>query len=464
MMTSAQEGGSRRLFTLKMENEGIDPAIIQTFLYYYDQILSGETGLIYDRDLAPVPPASVPDAADLSAFVDAGKAAVPRFVRIVLNGGLGTSMGLTGPKSLLKVKNGHSFLDIILQQTAADKVPLCLMNSFSTHADTCAFLERKGHATRPMMFLQHKFPKIHRGALTPVVCPQDPQLEWNPPGHGDLYISLHTSGVLGRLLARGIRYALISNADNLGASLDLALLGYVAEKNMPFLMEVAQRSPSDAKGGHLARHRSGRLVLRESAQCPAGERGAFRDIHHYRFFNTNNIWLNLEHLQRLIDREGMVRLPVIVNPKPLDPRREDSLPVYQVESAMGAAISLFEGAGVVCVPRSRFLPVKTCNDLLVLRSDRFCLTDDGRLTPNPAVRTETIRVALDAAHYKNIDAFDRRFSQGAPSLLDCAAMRVEGDVFFEREVAIQGTVRIVNSRKTPGSIAAGTVVTGDVHL
>ena len=458
------ETNPRHTVIRKMEAENISPTIIQTFLYYYDLLAAGNTCLIYDQEIEPVNPGDILQAEKLAAYEPAGLAASGQFVRIVLNGGLGTSMGLLGPKSLLKVKNGHSFLEIILAQTVSQKGPLCLMNSFSTHEETLSELRRIGSPVEPMTFLQHKFPKILQSDFYPAVCPESPHLEWNPPGHGDIYIALHTSGVLEQLLGRGIRFALISNSDNLGASLEMSLLGFFAEERRPFMMEVAQRLPSDAKGGHLARCRTGQLVLRESAQCPPEQMTAFQNIERYRYFNTNNIWINLLQLQELIDKEGMVKLPMIINPKALDPRDEESPPVFQLETAMGAAISLFDGATAVSVPRARFFPVKTCNDLLALRSDRFVLLKDGCLMQNPQVQTDTVQIELDPAYYKNIDDFNNRFSHGTPSLLECESLTVVGDVFFEPNVIVKGSVTITNSRNTAAVVPEGIVIEKDLRF
>lgn len=454
----------RNAFIQKMKTENISSTIIQTFLFYFDQLAAGNTCLIHDREIEPVSPGDILHMEKLAAYESAGVASSGQLVRIVLNGGLGTSMGLSGPKSLLKVKNGHSFLEIILAQTLPLKGSLCLMNSFSTHPETLSELQRIGSSVEPMTFLQHKFPKVLQSDLIPADCPEAPHLEWNPPGHGDIYIALHTSGVLKRLLNEGFRFALISNSDNLGASLDMSLLGFFAKEKRPFMMEVAQRLPSDAKGGHLARYRSGKLVLRESAQCPPEQMAAFQNIERYRYFNTNNIWINLLHLQELIDKEKIVKLPMIINPKPLDPRDENSPPVFQLETAMGAAISLFDGATAVCVPRTRFFPVKTCNDLLALRSDRFVLLEDGCLVQNSRAQTDIIQIELDPAYYRYIDDFNKRFFHGTPSLLECESLTVFGDVYFESDVTVKGSVTITNSRNTAAVIATGSVIEKDLFF
>jgi UTP--glucose-1-phosphate uridylyltransferase len=381
---------------------------------------------------------------------------------IKLNGGLGTSMGLTRAKSLLEVKNGKTFLEIILKQTEKRHVKLALMNSFNTHDDTLDALSKIHPPDRPLLFLQNKFPKVLQENFAPANCPKNPELEWNPPGHGDIYAAIYTSGVLKSLLDKGITYAFISNSDNLGATLDESLLGYFSENRFPFMMEVAPRTPSDVKGGHVARHQDGRLILRESAQCPKNELSAFRDIKRYRFFNTNNIWVNLETLARLLDKQGIITLPLIRNPKTLDPRDEKSPKVYQIETAMGAAVSLFEGATLIQVPLSRFLPVKKCNELLSIRSDRFIFSNENTPVLNSKVRSKIIQIDLEPKYYGKIDLFDERFIHGIPSLMDCESLTIRGDVRFERNVTIKGRVVITNNLKSQMVVKEGTVLDKDV--
>jgi UTP--glucose-1-phosphate uridylyltransferase len=445
-------------FAAKMARAGLKPLVIDTFAHYYRKLVGGATGLIHDAGIQPVSPAEIPNAAALSGYAPAGRRLMPQTVRVVLNGGLGTSMGLIGPKSLLKVKQGRSFLEVILRQAELTNSRLALMNSFNTHTATLAALERLKPARMPLCFLQHKFPKILQEDLRPVHWPANRELEWNPPGHGDVYAALHASGMLRTLLSDGVRYAFICNSDNLGADIDEALLGYFAEKSFPFMMEVAEKTPADIKGGHLARHRGGRLILRESAQCPKEEIAAFEDIRRYRFFNTNNIWINL----RIVD------LPMIVNPKPLDPRDAQSPSIYQIETAMGSAISLIDGATAVNVARARFLPVKTCNDLLAVRSDCYVYSEREGLRINPARvargRAERIAIRLDPAYYGKFDLLEQRFTQGEPSLVDCDRLTIQGDVHFEKEVAIRGNVTITHTGREPGRITSGTVVEHDLFL
>jgi UTP--glucose-1-phosphate uridylyltransferase len=378
-------------------------------------------------------------------------------------------MGLTGPKSLLKVKDGHSFLSLIMNQAENSHVNLLFMNSFSTHDDTLAALDKINSPLKPKSFRQNKYPKVLQENFAPASWPPNPKLEWNPPGHGDVYTALYTSGMLQQLLDENIYYAFISNSDNLGAQMDASLLGYFAKKEIPFMMEVAEKTPSDVKGGHLAKLRNNnRFVLREAAQCPKEEIVAFQKIGPYRYFNTNSIWINLDALNQIFKKINKILLPLILNSKTLDPRDENSPPVYQFETAMGAAISLFDKAAAVRVPRSRFFPVKTCNDLLIMRSDCFVFSEKKDLRMNPErkinQKQETIKIKLDPKFYGKIDNFDQRFADGVPSLVDCYSLTIEGDVLFEKDVKIKGSVTIKNTQPFQAVIKEGTVINRDLIL
>lgn len=444
-----------------MRAEGLPDAIVETFRHYYEELSRGATGLIPESTIRPVE--SLPDAEDLGPDdAAAGRQALRRAVVIKLNGGLGTSMGLDRAKSLLAVKDGLSFLDIVARQARHQQVPLVLMNSFATHDDSLAELAadpRLGEDL-PRAFVQHKVPKILCRDLSPVVWPQDPRLEWCPPGHGNLYTALSTSGMLDQLLEAGYEVAFVSNVDNLGAVLDVEILGYFVRRRLPFLMEVADRTAADKKGGHLAQREDGQLILRESAQCPPEEAAAFQDVERHRYFNTNNLWLDLRTLKRVLnDTRDVLELPMIRNRKRVDPRDATSPRVYQLETAMGAAIELFPGAAALRVPRLRFAPVKTTEDLLRIRSDLYTLSEDFRIVPATDARGP-IEIDLDRAHYRLIDDLDARFPHGPPSLIDCHQLAIVGDVRFGREVRIRGAVKLANDTAEPLLIEDGAVLEG----
>jgi UTP--glucose-1-phosphate uridylyltransferase len=268
--------------------------------------------------------------------------------------------------------------------------------------------------------------------------------------------------VLARLLERGFQYAFVSNADNLGAVLDLAVLGWLAREGLPFAMEVCDRTEAHKKGGHLARRRGDGLLLREIAQVAAADRDAFQDVKRYRFFNTNNLWLDLRRLADVLRaRGGVLPLPMIRNEKTVDPTDPRSPKVIQLETAMGAAISVFPGARALRVPPERFAPVKTTSDLLAVWSDAYELTRDFRVVPAPG-RAGALVVDLDEAFYKTVEQLEARFPSGAPSLRRCRRLRVAGDVRFGANVVCRGEVSVRCTSPAPCAIPDGATLEGDV--
>ncbi|NDY96838.1 UTP--glucose-1-phosphate uridylyltransferase [Wenzhouxiangella sp. C33] len=450
-----------------MQADGLPELAIRTFRHYFEQLAGGGTGLLTEADIRPVE--SVPDLESLPRSDAPQSDALRRCVMIKLNGGLGTSMGLDQAKSLLPARENLSFLDLIARQVlhlrsaSGHAVPLLLMNSFATDRDSLAALERfpellAGQRPLPPSFLQHRVPRLDPETLAPIAWPDAPQREWCPPGHGDLYTALAATGLLRQLLAQGFRYAFVSNADNLGATLDPAILDWMARERIPFVMEVTDRTPADRKGGHLALDGDGRLRLRESAQCPADERDRFQDIERYRYFNTNNLWLDLQALSTELERrEGVLGLPMIRNLKHVVPEDASTPRAVQVETAMGSALEIFPDARILRVPRSRFAPVKTTSDLLVLWSDRYRLDPSGQLYP---VCENALRVDLDPAFYATVDAFRQRFAHGAPSLAAAESVSIRGDIRFEGGVVLRGDVRLVNDGPAARIIAAGSVIDG----
>jgi UTP--glucose-1-phosphate uridylyltransferase len=445
----------------KMRREGLGDAAVSTFGHYYERLRSGETGVLPEDEIEPVD--SLPRYDDLPDPGPDGADALDRAVVLKLNGGLGTSMGMTRAKSLLEVKDGMSFLDVIVRQIlrmrerTGARLPLVLMNSFATREDSLAALEaHEGVAADvPPDFVQNKVPKLRADDLMPVQWPANPDQEWAPPGHGDLYPALVTSGMLDALLDRGYRYAFVSNSDNLGAVLEPRILAWFAREGIPFLMEVADRTEADRKGGHVARRRGGGLLLREVAQTPEADLHAFQDVSRHRFFNTNTIWLNLPALREVLDRQGgVLGLPMIVNRKTVDPGDKSSPEVIQLESAMGAAIDVFEGARALRVPRGRLVPVKTTDDLLVVRSDAYVLDDDARLVLDHRRRSAPL-VGLDGDYFRLVDDFDARFPGGPPSLVECDRLTVRGDVAFGSGVVCRGTVTVTGPARIEDGASLG---------
>ena len=453
----------------KMRADGVAELGIATFAHYFERLRAGDAGVLAEAEIEPVD--ELPDADELPSDEEGARAALDRTVVIKLNGGLGTSMGMTAPKSLLEVKDGLTFLDVTVRQIldlrerTGARLPLVLMNSFATRDASRVALapyDALPVAGVPADFVQSKVPKLAADDLAPVIWPDDPALEWAPPGHGDLYPALSSSGMLDALLDAGYEYAFVANVDNLGAVMEPRILAWFARERISFLMEVADRTEADRKGGHLARRADRGFVLREVAQTPDEDLEAFQDIGRHRFFNTNTLWIDLRALAAVLEeRNGVLGLPMIVNRKTVDPGDSASPAVYQLETAMGAAIDVFDGARAVRVPRTRFAPVKTTNDLLALRSDAYVLHEDGRiaLAPDRAGEGAPL-VDLDPEHFKLLRDFDARFPAGAPSLVACERLTVRGDVAFGAGVVVRGTVTVSQREDGQRRVEDGAVLEG----
>jgi UTP--glucose-1-phosphate uridylyltransferase len=451
----------------KMRNAGMPEVALRAFRCHYQQLLDTDAGMLPESRLEPVH--TIPGLGDLSCDEDGARELVKHTVVLKLNGGLGTSMGLSGPKSLLAVKDGLTFLDLTASQLLTERrrsqwrIPLVLMNSSATDGQTQGALCRHPDLASDVgiAFVQNSFPKLRPEDLMPASWPANRSLEWAPPGHGDLYTSIAMSGMLGRLLSHDYRYAFVSNSDNLGAVLDQRILAWFAAAGTPFVMEVADRTDADRKGGHLACLRGDGLVLRESAQTPEADLGAFQDVTRHRYFNTNNLWVDLRALARVLqDSDGFLRLPLIVNHKPVDPSDPSTPEVIQLESAMGAAIGVFEGARALRVPRSRFSPVKTTDDLLAVRSDAYVRTEEGHVELARGRAGQPPVIELDPRFYRLLPDFEDRFPAGPPSLVACERLRVVGDVRFGRDIVVRGSVVIEHSSDGQLQLEDGVVLDG----
>ena len=436
-----------------MKSEGLSDSAIAAFSHSFAELVSGNSGNIAETTIYP--PKSIPSLeTDIKGKIAPSPTLLQQTVVLKLNGGLGTSMGLDKAKSLLEVKGGNTFLDLTAKQIITMRknfkspVRFMLMNSFNTSKDTLTFLSKYNSIVEDvnLELMQNKVPKVDKNTLLPAEWAVNRHLEWCPPGHGDLYTALYGSGKLDALLSAGVKYMFVSNSDNLGATLDLDLLTYFAEKDLPFMMECCQRTEADKKGGHLAaRVSDNQLILRESAQCAKSDEPAFQDITKHQYFNTNNLWIRLDLLKQLmVTKGGFVPLPTILNNKTVDPQQDSSTPVIQLETAMGAAIECFPGAGAVCVPRSRFAPVKKCSDLLLLKSDAYIVDENNVLVLNPACGGVAPIVDLDDKKYKLVQHLDQATEGGYPSLVKCKKVSIKGEVWLTSRNIFIGTVKIIN--------------------
>ncbi|CAE6407379.1 UTP--glucose-1-phosphate uridylyltransferase [Rhizoctonia solani AG-1 IB] len=474
MVADVKDPQQRKVFEAEMHS----------FFDLFNQYLAVKAkGTKIDWEKIKPPPADrVIDYKTLSEVTDAEAANVTPYLEklavLKLNGGLGTTMGLAGtPKSAIEVREGMTFLDLSVRQIEhlnekyKVNVPFILMNSFNTDDETQRIIQKyANHNIQILTFNQSRFPRIGRETNLPIPrSATSDKSQWYPPGHGDIFDALKNSGLLDKLIAAGKEYIFISNADNLGADVDLRILKVFAEgrKEGPidYMMELTDKTRADVKGGTIIEY-EGKIRLLEVAQVPSEHVEDFKSVTKFKIFNTNNLWMNLKAIKSwmsegsLEDDEG---LDIITNPKVAD----DGQPVIQLETAVGAAIRHFPGACGINVPRSRFLPVKSCSDLLLITSDLYSL-EHGKLVMNPNRQFGQTPVVKLGDNFKKIANFQKRF-RTIPNILELDHLTVAGDVHFGRKVTLRGTVIIVANEGSridlpDGSILENKLVSGNVSI
>ncbi|XP_041983123.1 UTP--glucose-1-phosphate uridylyltransferase isoform X2 [Aricia agestis] len=446
--------GFRKLFSRFLAEEG--PSV------QWDKIQKLPEGAVIDYSTLETPTTD-----RVHQFLD-------KLVVVKLNGGLGTSMGCKGPKSVIQVRNDLTFLDLTVQQiehlnkTYKCSVPLVLMNSFNTDEDTQKVIRKyKGLELQIHTFNQSTHPRLNRESLLPVARTPDVQADieaWYPPGHGDFYEAFHNSGLLQRFLAEGRTHCFISNIDNLGATVDLNILNHLLTTAAApeFVMEVTDKTRADVKGGTLIQYED-KLRLLEIAQVPADHVDDFKSVSQFKFFNTNNLWASLGAIRRVVE-QGSLNMEIIVNNKSL----ADGVNVIQLETAVGAAMKCFEHGIGVNVPRSRFLPVKKTSDLLLVMSNLYSLAHGSLVMSPQRMFPSTPLVKLGDNHFAKVKEFLKRFAT-IPDLIELDHLTVSGDVTFGRGVSLKGTVIIIANHGDRIDIPSGAclenkIVSGNLRI
>jgi UTP--glucose-1-phosphate uridylyltransferase len=353
----------------------------------------------------------------------------PANIAIVkLNGGLGTSMGCTSPKSLIPCQpNGNTFLDTIIKQT--QHMPwikkTILLNSFNTHTQTRAHLKKQHPNTIVEHVIQHAFPKIDKNTNKPLPTTSPNNL--NPPGHGSVYFDLYHSGILHQCEKENIHTLFISNADNLAATCDPHIATHMQKNNIPFLIELTPKTKNDTKGGTIINYKN-QLTLWEIAQVTPEQQTQFTQ---QPVFNTNNIWVHIPTLIKTIESNKLT-LDLIQNQK-----TQDNKPVIQLEYAMGSAIQSFPNAQALMVPRSRFFPIKKMNDLFLLLSDYCTFKPNGHLHWNTSQE-----IYIDCQDpLNNVDTFLQQITI-IPSIKHLDHLEISGNLHINSPIQLSGTIKL----------------------
>ncbi|KUI62260.1 putative UTP--glucose-1-phosphate uridylyltransferase [Cytospora mali] len=454
----------KKLFETEMDN------FFSLFRRYLNDKAKGNA-VNWDR-IAP------PAAGQVVDYEDLGNSESVEFLNklavLKLNGGLGTSMGCVGPKSVIEVRDGMSFLDLSVRQveylnrTYGVNVPFLLMNSFNTNDDTAAIIKKyEGHNVDILTFNQSRYPRIYKDSLLPVPKSFDsPINEWYPPGHGDVFESLYNSGVLDQLIERGIEIIFLSNVDNLGAVVDLRILQHMMETKSEYVMELTNKTKADVKGGTIIDY-EGSVRLLEIAQVPKEHVNEFKSIKKFKYFNTNNIWMNIKAIKRVVENNEL-EMEIIPNGKtiPGDKKGESDISIVQLETAVGAAIRHFNNAHGVNVPRRRFLPVKTCSDLMLVKSDLYTVKH-GQLQMSASRFGDAPLIKL-GGDFKKVSDFQKHIPS-IPKIIELDHLTITGAVNLGRGVTLKGTVIIVATEGStidipPGSVLENVVVQGSLRL
>lgn len=462
---SVPDTASKRRFENEMDN------FFALFRRYLTDAARGTT-LDWDR-IQPPNPKQVVDYSTIETVSEAeGKELLSKLAVLKLNGGLGTSMGCVGPKSIIEVRDGKSFLDLTVRQIEHlnrqydTDVPFILMNSFNTDSDTEVIIKKyQGHNITIKTFDQSRFPRVHKDSLQPIPKSYEDSLEcWYPPGHGDFFESIHSSGILDELIAAGKEYLFVSNGDNLGAVVDFNILKHVITTGTEYVMELTDKTRADVKGGTIIDY-DGSVRLLEIAQVPKEHVEEFKSIKKFKYFNTNNLWINLKAIKRLVENNELA-MEIIPNSKTVTTGTYVDAPVLQLETAIGAAIRHFEGAHGVNVPRRRFLPVKTCSDLLLVKSDLYSISR-GTVEMSPARFGGSPLVKL-GSHFKKVTDFQKRIPH-MPKIVELDHLTITGNVFLGKNVTLKGTVIIVCEEGKRidipnGSVLENVVITGSLSI
>ncbi|KAL0490601.1 UTP-glucose-1-phosphate uridylyltransferase [Acrasis kona] len=463
---SAMDKDLKDLVDATSDNKDSFSATMEDFKQLFDKFLKQEflgddsSTISWDKIRPPSKIVNY-DECDRNLNEERIKTLLSGLVVLKLNGGLGTTMGCTGPKSVIKVRGEDSFLELVIKQLQflnekySVDVPLVLMNSFNTEEETNQILPnyQNGKVTIKS-FNQKQYPRFTKKEFKPVPKNGNKSAqnnnEWFPPGHGDVYDSFYKSPLYKELKAQGKKYIFISNIDNLGATVDLSIIDHLEKNKIEFAMEVTPKSLADVKGGTLIDY-EGKVKLLEIAQVPKEYVEEFKSIEKFKVFNTNNLYVALDAIEKNLDKFGNVEL--IVNHKV-----HEGVDIIQLETASGASIQMFENAVGFQVPRSRFLPVKTCSDLMLVQSDLYDLKEDMTLSKHSKRGDKENPLIELGDEFKFVNDYLSRVPKGVPSIVDLNKLKVSGDVKFGANVVLKGDVNIKADKGKNIEVRDGSVL------
>jgi UTP--glucose-1-phosphate uridylyltransferase len=323
----------------------------------FDNRVSGSVDVPPPDDIVDAPEPGAASASDIERqgrqLISEGKCAL-----VVLAGGMATRMGSV-VKALVEALPGRTFLDLRLgerrhlERGATGIVPLWLMTSAATDAAIRSALGDRADGRSIGLF-----PQFLSLRLTPeggLFRDEEGNPSEYAPGHGDLPDALRRSGLLDEFIGRGGKYVTVANLDNLGATLDPAIIGFHAARKRPVTCEVVDKLETD-RGGIPVRH-GGRTVVLEEFRIPE----TF-DPSRVRVFNTNTFHFDATALRDLdIDWTYFVVKKKVQGKSAVQFERL----INEVTQHLDTTYLRVPRSGA----RSRFLPVKDPDELVQRRPE-----------------------------------------------------------------------------------------------
>ncbi|XP_052192369.1 UTP--glucose-1-phosphate uridylyltransferase-like isoform X2 [Diospyros lotus] len=374
------------------------------------------------------------DPLDTKKFLD-------KLVVLKLNSGLGTEIGFDGPKSVIEICNGQTFLDLIVNQIESINskhecnIPLILLNSIRTHDATLKVVEKYSKRNIDINTLCER--QSHP------VNKQDSKNELDFD-HQELFLSLKNSGTLDALLLQGKEYILVVKSDNFGAVIDSKILNHLIQNRIQYCMEVIPNISSDFEGSILHSH-EGEFQLSDIAQMPQKH-----SLEKFKLLDTGNLWMNLKAVKRLFETDALT-----VESYPVSKKVSDDEILLQDRRAT-SAMRFFHRTIGVNVPQSRFQPLMATSDLLLVQSDLYTYAE-GILTRNNA-RVKPANPSIELGReFEKLSNFRSRF-KSIPSIIELDSLKVTGDVWFGAGITLKGKVTITAKQGMKLEIPDGVVL------
>jgi UTP--glucose-1-phosphate uridylyltransferase len=326
-----------------------------------DNFVQGKLSPPRAGDLAELP---AEGSAEYEALVARGRAALEagQVALAVLAGGMATRMGGV-VKALVEAVPGKTFLELRLAEVEADRKkygkapPLWLMASSATVDALKQALGEREDGEQIAVFTQCASLRLTpEGELfrDSAGHPSD-----HASGHGDFVEALQQSGLIQKFVARGGKVVMLTNLDNLGGTLDPAIIGWHLSHGAAVTAEVVDKLESD-RGG-IPVYVDDRLAILEEFRIPKSF-----DPATVRVFATNVFHFDAQVLEKFT----MPWTFFLVN------KKVEGKPVIQFERLVNEVTSALP-TRYLRVPRSgvqsRFLPVKDNEELAARANENLAV-------------------------------------------------------------------------------------------